>query len=110
MCVYKSLRSVVKYFVIGLDTRRKDEKPKIQNLSRFSDSSFLVNCDSSEFLNSRGTEFVTFTSFLSERTIVRKNSAKCKRKDSGYGNGYPNFELSKRMRKMFLFYFIFQTK
>ena len=53
---------------------------------------------------------MTFTSFLSERTIVRKNSAKCKRKDSGYGNGYLNFEFSKRMRKMFLFYFIFQTK
>lgn len=53
---------------------------------------------------------MTFTSFLSERTIVRKNSVKCKRKDSGYGNGYLNFGLSKRMRKMFLFYFIFQTK
>lgn len=87
-----------------------DEKLKIQNLSRFFDSSFLVNCDSSGFLNNRGTESVTFTCFLSERTIVRKNSAKCKRKDSGCGNGYLNFELSKRMRKMFLFYFIFRTK
>lgn len=66
-CVYKSLRSVVKYFVIGLDTRCKDEKPKIQNLSQFSDSSFLVNCDTSGFLNNRGTEFVTFTSFFYRR-------------------------------------------
>lgn len=41
-----------------------DEKPKIQNLSRFFDSSFLVNCDSSGFLNNRGTESVTFTSFF----------------------------------------------